>query len=537
VSSAWWRDAVLYQIYPRSWVDSNGDGIGDLPGITQRLDHLAWLGIDGIWLNPIMPSPNEDWGYDVSDYCSVHPDLGTLDDLDDLVATAASLGLRVLLDLVPNHTSDRHAWFLDAASSRDARHRDCYVWADPAPDGGPPNNWLSVFGGEGAWEWHGPTGQYYLHNFLRSQPDLNWWNPDVLSAFQDILEFWYRRGIAGFRIDVAHALVKDRSLRDNPPSIETDHPEITKVGQRPVYNMNRPETHDILKRMRKVSDGFDPPRVLIGETYVFDVADLVRFFGEADELHLAFNFLFTFSAFASDEMKEIVATTLAAMPPEASPVWFGSNHDAGRFPSRWCAGDADLTRCALVALLMLPGATFLYYGDEIGMPNVELRAEDLRDPVGKRFWPDNAGRDPGRTPMQWAAGPGAGFTTTTATPWLPIGDVSVRNVEAQRDDTYSVLNLCRDLIALRREHSDLRIAPYVAANSPMWAWRRGAFLICVNTHPQERTIDATGTILVSTNRGRDGEPVDGRLSVRACEAVVVEFRGSGTDARGVRSAF
>jgi alpha-glucosidase len=228
---SWWRHGVVYQIYPRSFADSDGDGIGDLRGIAARLDHLRWLGVEGIWLNPTMPSPNEDWGYDVADYCAVHPDLGTLEDLDALVAEAGARGIRVLLDLVPNHTSDRHRWFQDALRGRDAPHREFYVWADPEPGGGPPNNWLSNFGGP-AWTLHEPTGQYYLHNFLPSQPDLNWWSEQVREAFDDILRFWYARGIAGFRIDVCHAIVKDRELRDDPAVTEDDHPEVQKLGLR-----------------------------------------------------------------------------------------------------------------------------------------------------------------------------------------------------------------------------------------------------------------------------------------------------------------
>ena len=232
VEPSWWRDGVLYQIYPRSFADSDGDGIGDLRGITERLDHLEWLGVDGIWLNPTFPSPNDDWGYDVADYKGVHPDLGTLEDLDALIAEAGKRGIRVLLDLVPNHTSDRHAWFQDALTGRDARFRDYYVWADPAPGGGPPNNWLSNFGGP-AWTFHEPTGQYYLSQFLSSQPDLNWWNEDVRESVDDVLRFWFDRGVAGFRIDVCHAIVKDRELRDDPLPTADDHPQIQHTGTRP----------------------------------------------------------------------------------------------------------------------------------------------------------------------------------------------------------------------------------------------------------------------------------------------------------------
>src|SRR5215813_7459259 len=262
----WWQGATLYQVYVRSWQDSDGDGYGDLRGIIGRLDYLEWLGIDGIWLSPTMPSPDQDWGYDVSDYLSVHPELGTLDDLDELIADADRRGMRVLLDLVPNHTSTEHQWFIEAASSGQSPKRDYYVWADPAPGGGPPNNWLD-FTGHSAWQWHAATDQYYLHNFLAEQADLNWWNAAVHEEFQQILRFWFDRGVAGFRIDVAHGLYKDAQLRDNPPATGNG-PLGARFGQRPIYNENRPEVHGVYLDWRRIADGFTPPRLLLGETWV-----------------------------------------------------------------------------------------------------------------------------------------------------------------------------------------------------------------------------------------------------------------------------
>ena len=269
---SWWRSGVLYQLYPRSFADSNGDGHGDLQGIIEHLDHLAWLGVDGIWLNPINPSPNADWGYDVADYTGVEPDFGDLDVLDRLVAGAGERGIRVILDLVPNHTSDRHPWFIDARSSRTARHRDWYVWADARPDGGPPNNWVSVFGGS-AWTWDEPTQQYYLHNFLAEQPDLNWWNDEVREAFDDIVRFWFDRGISGFRIDVAHGIVKDVELRDNPSATPDDDDLARALGQRQEFSMNRPEVHDVLRRWRAIADAYEHDPILLGETWVADIVD------------------------------------------------------------------------------------------------------------------------------------------------------------------------------------------------------------------------------------------------------------------------
>ena len=271
----WWRDGVLYQVYPRSFADSDGDGVGDLRGIIERLDHLAWLGVDGLWLNPTFPSPNADWGFDVSDYRDVHPDLGTLDDLDELVAQAGARDMHVLLDLVPNHTSDEHDWFVEARSSREDPRRDFYVWRDPAPDGGPPNNWVSIFGGS-AWERDDATGQFYLHLFHSKQPDLDWWSDRVRDEFDDILRFWFARGIAGFRIDVAHGIVKHRELRDNPAAEPHDAPVYRWMGQRPEFSMQQPEVHDVHRRWRALADEQQPERVLLGETWVLDLEALAR---------------------------------------------------------------------------------------------------------------------------------------------------------------------------------------------------------------------------------------------------------------------
>src|SRR5919109_370675 len=290
-SSGWWRDGVLYQVYPRSFADSDGDGIGALRGIAGRLDHLAWLGVAGLWLNPTFPSPNADWGYDVADYRDVHPDLGTLADLDALIAGAGERGIRVVLDLVPNHTSDEHPWFVDARGDRAAAHRDWYVWRDPGPDGAPPNNWRSLFGGP-AWEPDGASGQYYLHLFHRKQPDLNWWNDEVRAEFEAILGFWYDRGVAGFRIDVAHGIVKDRDLRDNPPAGDGEAARHRALGQVPEFSMGRPEVHEVFRAWHRLGAARDPRPMLLGETLVHDVGTLATFHGDGDELDLAFNYPF-----------------------------------------------------------------------------------------------------------------------------------------------------------------------------------------------------------------------------------------------------
>ena len=523
-SRTWWKDAVLYQIYVRSFADSNGDGIGDLRGIIGKLDHLAWLGVDALWLSPIHPSPDEDWGYDVADYLAVHPELGTLADFDELVAAADRRGMRVLLDLVPNHTSDRHAWFLDARSGRDAQHRDRYVWADGKADGSPPNNWVSSFGGP-AWTHDAESGQWYLHHFLASQPDLDWWNPDVRRSFEDILRFWLDRGAAGFRIDVCHMIVKDRWLRDNPPATDQDPPFVRLLGQRLVHDSMQPEVHDVLRSWRTIADGYTPPRLLLGETYVFDLDDLASFYGEGDELHLAFNIPFVHGTFDADALRTIVEATEHRLGPDAWPVWNLSSHDSSRYATRWCGGDSRKIRCALLLLLALRGTVVLYYGDEIGMPDTPIPREELRDPVGKRFWPASPGRDPGRTPMHWSAAPGAGFTEPGSAPWLRLGDAAACNVAAQRDDPHSILSFCQRLLALRRRSSELRRAAFHPLPSPARtiAWRRGdRYVIAINLADEPAMLAVgRGTIAFATESGRDGEVVGESLRLPPWQGAIV----------------
>jgi alpha-glucosidase len=492
MTDAWWRNGVLYQIYPRSFADSNGDGIGDLPGVVGKLDYLEWLGIDGIWLNPIHPSPNVDWGYDVADYTGVHPDLGTLADVDLLVAEAGRRGIRVLLDLVPNHTSDRHSWFRD--------HPEYYVWSD-----GVPNNWRAIFGGGSAWALDHARGRYYLHNFAREQPDLDWWNPDVRAEFERILQFWFDRGVAGFRIDVAHALIKDRKLRDHAVTSER------------VFSMHRPETHEILRDWRRLADSYDPSRVLVGEAYVLDVDAWARYYGSgSDELDLAFNFVLVHSALEAREMRAVVAATEAALPAGAWPCWTGSNHDAGRLTTRWCRRDESLARCALLLLLTLRGTPILYYGDELGLADGSVPADRVRDIA-------DPPRDPCRTPMPWTSDGG------WEDPWLPLVDAS-RNVESQRSDPASTLCFTRDLIALRREHRDLHEGAYVELEAPdgAWAWRRGAGVdVAVNLGSGPVEIEGVeGSVAIATDRRRDGERVRGRLRLGPAEGAVVAL-GSG----------
>jgi len=523
----WWQGAVLYQLYVRSWLDTNGDGYGDLGGVIARLDYLSWLGVDGIWLSPTMPSPDHDWGYDVSDYLGVHPELGTMEDMDRLIAEAGQRGLRVLLDLVPNHTSSAHPWFVDAASGRDAAHRDYYVWAGPGAGGGPPNNWLDTTGGS-AWAWHEPTGQYYLHNFLATQPDLNWWEPEVHAEFAEILRFWLDRGVAGFRIDVAHGLYKDAKLRDNPPE-DSPGPLGGKFGQRPVYNMNRPETHGVYRDWRRIAASYPAERLLLGETWVADPGRLASYYGHDDELQLAFNFPFVFAAFAAPDLSAVVAGTLASLPAAACPAWTASNHDVGRFPSRWCGGDERKVRLALLVLATLPGATVLYYGDEIGMTDVDVPPSLRRDEMTRgRAGSWRASRDRARTPMQWEPTATAGFAPEGVTPWLPAGDSAAVNVAGQRGDPGSVLRFCRDLLLLRRAVQAGRIARYQALPAPpgVWGYRSGALTVLGNFSGRPVECPDPGGTVVACTAGRPGVGA-GKITLGPWQGIVARDTGRG----------
>ncbi len=517
----WWENGVVYQIYPRSWADSNGDGVGDIEGIRQRLDHLSWLGVDAIWLNPMTPSPNCDWGYDVSDYCDVHPDYGALPALERLVHDCNGRGIAVVLDLVPNHTSWEHPWF-HASRSGDAGFRDWYVWNRGDGDGGPPNNWVSALGGGPAWTFDPVAESYYLHSFLPAQPDLNWWHEDVRLAFDDILRFWFDRGIAGFRIDVVHALIHDRDLRGNPPVTPEDHPQVQRLGQRQIHNMNRPETHEIVKRWRRIADSYDPPRVLVGETYLFELADVAAFYGEGDELHLAFNFPFIFSDFSASALAAIVAATQRAMPAGEAAAWAVSNHDVGRVMSRWCDGDVRKARCAMLLLLTLPGCAFLYYGDEIGMSDVSIAPERVRDPAGVGGRP---GRDRARTPMQWSPRPGAGFTDGATETWLPLGDHLMCNVADQLPFDRSYLALTRELIGLRRAREDLQSGEYreVTVSRGLWGFRRGdATEVWLNLSDQIRRLHASGRQLLLRTGADPATPLNAPLELGPWEAAITE---------------
>src|ERR1700758_667036 len=441
----WWQSGVIYQIYPRSFQDSNGDGIGDLNGILKRIDYLVLLGVDAIWISPIYPSPMADFGYDVADYCDIAPIFGTLADFDRLIVEAHARGVRVILDFVPNHTSNQHPWFLESRSSHDNPKRDWYFWKDAGHEGGLPNNWLSHFGGP-AWEWDETTKQYYYHSFLKEQPDLNWRNPAVKQAMYDVLRFWLDRGVDGFRVDVLWMLIKDDEFRDNPVNPGYVPGESSYKRLLPLFTANQPEVHEIVAEMRAVLDAY-PDRVLIGEIYL-PIEELVNYYGrDLKGAHLPFNFQLIQAAWNPRSIAEIMHQYEAALPRGAWPNWVLGNHDKPRIAAR--IGEAQ-ARVAAMLLLTLRGTPTLYYGDEIGMAQISIPREAVRDP-----WEINEpglglGRDPQRTPMQWDSSPNAGFST--GTPWLPLPpSASTSNVEMLSQQPGSILSLYRRIIAFRQK--------------------------------------------------------------------------------------
>ncbi|MDC7786909.1 alpha-amylase family glycosyl hydrolase [Rhodoplanes sp. TEM] len=525
-AATWWQTGILYQIYPRSFQDSNGDGVGDLAGILARLPHLVELGVDALWLSPIYPSPMADFGYDISDYTGIDPVFGTLDDLDALLAAAHAHGLKVLLDLVPNHTSDRHPWFEESRSSRDNPKRDWYIWHDPAPDGGPPTNWLSEFGGS-AWELDPGTGQYYYHAFLDKQPDLNWRNPAVRSAMYDVMRFWLGRGVDGFRVDVIWHLIKDDQFRDNPPNPDwhPGRPPVESVV--PVYTADRPEVHEVIAEMRRVVEEFDS-RVLIGEIYL-PIERLVTYYGtDLSGAHLPFNFALLNAPWEARRIARLIDEYESALPPGGWPNWVLGNHDRPRVGSR--IGREQL-RVAAMLLLTLRGTPTIYYGEEIGMVDVAIPPDRIRDPFEKNVPGIGVGRDGCRTPMQWDRGESAGFST--AEPWLPTApDAGQENVLNQRGDVGSLLNLYRRLIALRRTRPVLGRGSYepIAASGDLIVYVRSLgrdrVMVALNlgAEPVSLTVRgavSNGRILVSALGDRDGEEVTGEIYLRSHEGAVI----------------
>ena len=522
-SPSWWKNGVLYHMYLRSFADGNGDGFGDLKGAINRIDYISELGVNGVWLSPTSPSPNNDWGYDVSDYLGVHPDYGTLSDLEEFIERCNRLGIEVILDLVPNHTSSDHAWFIEALADPHSPFRQYYVFSRGKPDGSPPNNWLDATGGS-AWTLDPSSGEYYLHNFLPSQPDLNWWNEEVHKEFEGILRFWFDRKVAGFRIDVAHGVFKDELLRDDPPAPEISK-EFSHFGLVETYSKNREDVHPLYRSWRKIADSYDPSRVLVGETWVNDISRLASFYGNDDELNLAFNFMFVFTEFNARAFSEIVGNTLNALPKGASAAWTGSNHDISRFPTRWADGDYDKIRMALAILLTLPGTVFLYYGDEIGMRDVDVPVELQRDPMTKLIPAARFQRDRARTPMPWQEGPGRGFCDPNTTPWLPFGDDDGLDVESQRRDPNSTLNLTKLLIELRRQVKEsLLDYQLVEATDSIWRYRCGSLEVLANFGDEIYALETERSERVVSSRQLEGVVIrgDSCIEVGPKEVIVLK---------------
>lgn len=525
----WWKEGIIYQIYPRSFQDTNGDGIGDLRGIIDRLDYLQWLGIKSIWLSPIFVSPMADFGYDISDYCDIHPVFGSLDDLMSLIGEVHKRDMKIILDLVPNHTSDQHPWFVESRASRENPKRDWYLWQDAKEDGSTPNNWRSAFGGS-AWEWDENTKQFYYHAFDKAQPDLNWRNPEVQRAMFDVMRFWLDRGVDGFRVDVMWHMIKDEQWRDNPsnpeylPHMSTFHEVL------PIYSTDQPEVHDIVRKMRNVLDTYDD-RMMIGEIYL-PVQRLVAYYGvDLSGAQLPFNFQLVTLPWDATEIATALMTYEAALPPQGWPNWVLSNHDKPRVASRvgW-----DQAFVAAMLLFTLRGTITLYYGDEIGMRDVNVPIERIVDPRGLNMPDKNLGRDPQRTPMQWDASAHGGFTS--GKPWLPVDRLTAsRNVESQRKDEDSLLALHRRLIRLRQSEAAFTRGDFlpVYADTQLISYLREApdadrFLVVLNlTHRpcyfKPPTEEFTGTIELSTAREVEGQRFAGIVALEGDQGVVVRL--------------
>jgi alpha-glucosidase len=533
----WWKHAVFYEIYPRSFKDSDGDGVGDLNGVTSKLDYLARLGVDAIWITPFYPSPQVDFGYDVSDYENVDPQFGTLADFDRLVREAHKRRIRVVIDFVLNHTSDQHPFFVESRSSRTNPKRDWYVWRDPRPDGSPPNNWSSSFGPV-AWTLDRETGQYYYHYFYEQQPELNWRNPAVERRMFETVRFWLRRGADGFRLDAVNYLFEDPALRDNPvlpdlrPGTTTgEHLQVKK------YNRDLDDIHPVMQRLRAFADRINPQSVLVGEAYVSDWDVLMKYYGtHDDELHLPFNFFLVMDKVRTRLDAEAFRSVIDASERALAGRWTTyvlSNHDIPRAYDRLGDGrhNEEIARLLATMLLTLRCTPFLYYGEEIGMATTEPKTvDDVRDPVGKRYWPANKGRDGERTPMQWDATHAAGFTT--GAPWLPVPpSATERNVAAEERAPDSLLNFYRQLIALRRRSPALLDGDYTSVGDDprVFAYRRSAtgqtLIVALNMGGEPRTLrnfSPDFRPVLSSIPGRKVQLAGSELRLAPFEAVILE---------------
>ncbi|MCP5096747.1 MAG: DUF3459 domain-containing protein [Chloroflexi bacterium] len=532
----WWEKGIVYQIYPRSYQDSNGDGIGDLNGIYQRLDHIQKLNVDAVWLSPIYPSPMHDFGYDVADYVGINPMFGTMADFDQLLAAVHARGMKLIIDLVPNHSSDEHEWFIESRSSRNNPKRDWYIWRDPAPDGGPPNNWLSFFGGP-AWTFDQQTGQYYLHQFVTQQPELNYRHPDVLPAMLDAMRFWLGKGVDGFRVDVIWLMMKDPEFRDEPinPDWKGGDPH---GSLQHIYTQNLPEVHELIQKMRAVMDEYNE-RVMIGEIYLpFDeLATYSGPEGARNECHLPFNFHLIYDAkWDAQDVQRLVEEYEASLAADMWPNWVLGNHDQHRIATRV---GIDQARVANMLLLTLRGTPTTYYGEELGMENVPIPPRFVQDPAAVKQ-PEIAhivGRDPERTPMQWDGSVHAGFSRETAVPWLPVADdYQTRNVAVQEQDESSMLHFYRALAGLRRAEPSLHVGAYQSVPSGhehVYAYKRtapdaDAFLVLLNFSAQVAEVDVSGVgqtavIAIATSMNRSGEVMLNAVKLNANEGLLLRL--------------
>ena len=525
----WWESGIIYQIYPRSFQDSNNDGVGDLRGVLSRLDYLQWLGIDCVWLSPVFSSPMADFGYDISDYRGIHPLFGTMEDFDDLLKEVHNRGMKLILDLVPNHTSDQHPWFLESKSSRENPKRDWYIWEDAGENGELPNNWLSVFGGH-AWEWDDTTGQYYYHAFLKEQPDLNWRNPEVQQAMLGEMKFWLDKGVDGFRVDVMWHMIKDKQLRNNPvlPNSQFHADDLIYDHYAPVYSTDQPEVHEIVRMMREVTDSYEN-RVLIGEIYL-PIDKLVTYYGHDNKgAHLPFNFQLLTLPWDSAEISRAVDEYEGALPADGWPNWVLGNHDKPRISSRVGRSQA---RVAAMLLLTLRGTPTLYYGDEIGMRDVPIPIDEIVDPQGLNMPELNISRDPSRTPMQWNESGYAGFSEHK--PWLRLPDNFRRvNVETQKTDTYSTLSFYHRLIGIRKQEPALQTGDYtpVYSDKQMFAYIRekdgSRFLILLNLSHRpsyfKPKANYKGQVIISTEKEREGTQIEGVVALSGDEGILIKL--------------
>jgi alpha-glucosidase len=525
----WWQTGIIYQVYPRSFQDTNGDGVGDLKGILHRLDYLSWLGINAIWISPIYPSPMADFGYDICDYTGIHPLFGSMKDFDELIEKAHQRNIRVILDLVPNHTSNKHPWFLESKSSKDNPKRDWYIWKDARRDGSEPNNWLSVFGGP-AWEWDEATGQYYYHAFLKEQPDLNWRNAEVQKAMLDVMRFWLDKGVDGFRVDVMWHMIKDEQFRDNPLNPGYQEHMATYEKLLPVYSTDQPEVHDIVHKMRKVMDSYDE-RLMIGEIYL-PIHKLITYYGiDSSGAHLPFNFLLLSLPWEAEYIASAIAEYEGALPKNAWPNWVLGNHDQPRITSRVGIQQAKI---AAMLLLTLRGTPTVYYGDEIGMTDVPIPFEEVQDPQGLNMPDKNLSRDPERTPMQWDGSENGGFTA--AKPWLRLGaNYKRNNVETEKKDPYSMLCFHKQLIELRQREPSFTTGDYkpVHADKQSLAYVRQAedskpFLVVLNLSHRPcylnlQHMSIHGKVVLSTSPELHGSRTSERIQLSGDEGIIVEL--------------